>query len=165
MIWRPRVYIISPFTGGEIELRRNIAYAQMCCEHSIKLGEAPFAGHLLYPQVLNDLKPSDRELGITLGWRFLQACDKAAVYIDRGVSKGMKRDITMACYQPHVEVVFRALDPSATEEYLDKVKRSLCQSESLLAPQAKKSQVGMSSRLSKRESLPSSKRVEKTRWP
>jgi len=48
------------------------------------------------PFVLDDAKPEERERGMAAGMRFLAVCDLVAVYVDRGVSKGMKREIQEA---------------------------------------------------------------------
>jgi hypothetical protein len=48
------------------DLRRNIRYAQLCVLDCLQRGEAPFASHLLYTQVLDDgiLRPSARRWAI-----------------------------------------------------------------------------------------------------
>ncbi|CAH9014519.1 conserved hypothetical protein [Vibrio phage 496E54-1] len=55
--------------------------------------EAPYASHLLYtqPNVLDDLIPEERELGIYAGfaWKHLQGVH-TVFYIDKGMSGGMK---------------------------------------------------------------------------
>jgi hypothetical protein len=91
IVGKPLVIIESPFSGAtEREMEKNISYAQDCLAHSIAQGEAPFASHLLYPQVLEDDTPAERRLGMTLGWEWMALADRVAVYCDRGISQGMK---------------------------------------------------------------------------
>lgn len=87
-----RVVIESPFKGAtkEDELA-NVAYAKACMLDSLRRGEAPFASHLLYTQVLDDSVPEDRELGIAAGFAFGVDVDASVFYVDRGVSEGMLR--------------------------------------------------------------------------
>lgn len=84
-----RVIIESPYAG---EVRENLKYARECLRHSLSLGEAPIASHLLYtqPKVLNDKKPEERRLGIEAGLAWLSVADDHVFYIDRGMSTGMK---------------------------------------------------------------------------
>jgi hypothetical protein len=48
-----RVILGSPYAG---DIERNISYARKCIRHSLSLGEAPIASHLLYTQegILDD---------------------------------------------------------------------------------------------------------------
>lgn len=87
-----RVVIESPYKGATPEEQEaNVAYAKACMLDSLRRGEAPFASHLLYTQVLDDAKNDEREMGIAAGLKFVRDCDLTAVYIDRGVSSGMLR--------------------------------------------------------------------------
>lgn len=80
------VIIESPY-AGRIEF--NTAYARECMKDSLKRGEAPFASHLLYTQVLNDGVLVEREQGISCGLEFYRAADLIAFYADLGFSRGM----------------------------------------------------------------------------
>jgi len=94
-----RVLVESPYRGDGWELRsaeeqakiyrRNQAYARACLLHSLRLGEAPFAMHLLFPQVLDDTDTAERRLGISAGLAWSHVADLIAVYEDLGVSSGM----------------------------------------------------------------------------
>lgn len=84
------VIIESPFAG---DVERNTAYARAALRHSLSLGEAPFASHLLYTQVLDDTKPWERNLGILAGLHWGLQADAVAVYEDLGVSEGMKQGL------------------------------------------------------------------------
>ena len=94
---RPLVVIESPFAAlTDMERGINLHYTRHALCDSIARGEAPFAGHLLYPQVLDDLVPEDRALGISLHIEFLFRCDTVAVYNDLGISPGMSEAIAVA---------------------------------------------------------------------
>lgn len=84
------VILESPFAG---EVQRNTLYARAALSHSLHLGEAPLASHLLYiqPGVLDDLIPAERELGMHAGWAWRQHADYSVYYIDFGMSSGMQR--------------------------------------------------------------------------
>lgn len=88
-----RVIIESPYAG---ETARNVAYAQAAMYDCLRRGEAPFASHLLYTQVLNDLIPSDRALGIAAGLAWAAAADAVIIYTDLGVTDGMEQALTEA---------------------------------------------------------------------
>lgn len=94
-----RVVIESPLSAATPEEKaRNIRYARAACRHSIYLGEAPFASHLLYdqPDLLDDGIESERELGIKAGLAFVRDADATVVYTDLGISNGMKMGIEEA---------------------------------------------------------------------
>lgn len=87
------VIIESPFAG---DIAANTAYARECMLDSLRRGEAPFASHLLYTQVLEDSDVRERGLGIAAGLAWGQAADLTAVYRDLGVSAGMRLGIASA---------------------------------------------------------------------
>ena len=88
-----RVIIESPFAG---DVEKNVAYAKRAMIDSLRRGEAPFASHLLYPQVLNDDDPAERALGINAGFAWGMRADLVAVYADLGISQGMSLGIERA---------------------------------------------------------------------
>lgn len=65
---------------------------------SFKRGEAPIASHLLYTQegILNDDIPEERQKGIEAGLLWGEHASKTVVYIDLGISDGMKEGIQRA---------------------------------------------------------------------
>ena len=97
----------SPFAGS-FEL--NVEYGRACLAHSLRLGEAPLASHLLYtqPDILDDDNPQERALGIAAGHAWTPHADAVVVYIDSGISKGMQQGID-AALQAGIPVEFRAL--------------------------------------------------------
>ena len=68
----------------------NVAYARSCLLDCLRRGEGPIASHLLIPQVLDDLKPLERELGIAAGLAWHDVADAIVFYTDRGWSRGMR---------------------------------------------------------------------------
>ena len=67
------VYICSPYAG---EVERNIRFAQEACRYAISQNCAPVAVHLLYPQLLDDMVPKERKIGIQMGLRILINCEE-----------------------------------------------------------------------------------------
>lgn len=92
-----RVVLESPFRGETHDVEaENIRYARACLRDSLMRGEAPIASHLLYTQALDDRIPEERSLGIDAGLAWGPAADATVVYIDRGISEGMRRGIDRA---------------------------------------------------------------------
>ena len=54
-----------------------------------------FAPHLLYPQLLNDANPHERQTGLDMGIAMLSRCDELWCYGDR-ISPGMRLEIEEA---------------------------------------------------------------------
>jgi hypothetical protein len=90
---KPLVIIESPY-GGDIV--RNTEYAHACLLDSLRRCEAPIASHLLHTQVLDDMHPDERELGIEAGLEWYRVADKCVVYGDHGISRGMIAGIERA---------------------------------------------------------------------
>lgn len=106
------VLVESPFAGPTpADRAQNITYARRALHDCFRRDEAPFASHLLYtqPGVLNDDLPAERQQGIDAGllWGALAAA--TVVYVDRGVSNGMRYGI-MRALRVGREVEIRALD-------------------------------------------------------
>ena len=78
------------------EYEENLAYARAAMLDCFKRGEAPFASHLLYPQILDDADPEERKTGMRAGLHIGDAMDVTVVYGDLGVSIGMKSGIGRA---------------------------------------------------------------------
>ena len=91
------VIIESPFKGNTpAEEAENIVYARKAMRDSLYRGEAPFASHLLYPQMLDDADEDERRMGIEAGLLIGRSADRTVVYTDRGISPGMKQGIKRA---------------------------------------------------------------------
>jgi hypothetical protein len=88
-----RVILESPYAG---DVASNEAYLRACMKDSLARGEAPFAGHGFYTQVLDDSKPEERKQGIDASFRWAYVAELVAVYCDRGLSAGMAQGIQYA---------------------------------------------------------------------
>lgn len=82
------VIVESPYAG---DTEANFQYCVRACADCFRRGETPFASHLIYPHILDELKPEERERGITAGYEFWPLARKIVFYIDRGWSPGMLR--------------------------------------------------------------------------
>ncbi len=103
---KPLVIIESPYSG---DVARNTKYARSCLLDSLRRGEAPIVSHLLHTQVLDDMRPDERELGIEAGLAWYRMAEKCVVYEDRGTSGGMITGIRRA-KQFDVPVEYRRLE-------------------------------------------------------
>lgn len=91
------VIIESPFSAPTEELRdRNAAYLKAAMLDSLDRGEAPYASHALYTQFLDDDVPEERRLGMDAGFAWGEKADEVAVYVDLGISHGMREGIARA---------------------------------------------------------------------
>lgn len=103
-----RVVIESPYAG---EVALNVAYAKRCFLDSLRRGEAPYASHLLFTQegLLDDLVAEERALGIAAGLAWGAAGELVAVYVDRGISSGMRQGV-LAHRRRGIEIVCRSFE-------------------------------------------------------
>jgi hypothetical protein len=97
---RVKVYVASRYAG---DVRENTKAAIRYCRQVIDKGYMPVASHLLYPRMLNDDIPEERELGCMFGLALLRICDEVWVFGE--VSPGMKREIDEA-RRMHIPVRF-----------------------------------------------------------
>src|SRR5664279_6597399 len=103
-----RVYICSPYAG---DVEGNTERAQWLCREAIKDGCAPYAPHLLYPQIIDD-----RQAGITCGLAYLGLCDELWVYANNGISPGMRQEIDHA---QHLDCLLYTSDAADEEDSVD----------------------------------------------
>ena len=89
-----RVIIESPYAGVDRDL--NVAYARRCLQDSLDRGEAPFASHLLYTQVLDDSVRVQRKLGMSRALDWYDVAEMIVGYMDRGITTGMRVGISYA---------------------------------------------------------------------
>lgn len=107
------VIIESPYKNDDPAIvQANEEYARRCMRDCLNRGEAPWASHLLYTQVLNEDNPAERELGINAGLDWGQHAEATVVYLDRGISEGMIKGILRALQEGRV-VEPRSLNGSA----------------------------------------------------
>lgn len=91
------VYICSPYRAeNDIELTRNIEYAQSLTRQALNAGLAPITPHLYMTQCLDEKKEKERVTGLTAGLELLKSCDFVIVGTKYGVSEGMSREIETA---------------------------------------------------------------------
>ena len=86
------IYVASPYAG---DVERNVEYAKQACRTVMESGHAFFAPHLLYPAVLNDAVPEERQAGIEMGLALLHRCDELWAF-GSVVSRGMQAEIAEA---------------------------------------------------------------------
>jgi hypothetical protein len=89
---RPCVFICSPYAG---DIKKNTQNAMRYLKFAADRGAIPFAPHLLYPQVLDENDPSQRELGLFFGMVWLSKCDELWAFGDH-ISPGMQAEINKA---------------------------------------------------------------------
>ena len=91
---RRKIYVVSKYAGDVVTNKEN---AVRCCRYVIDRGNMPVASHLLYPQILNDSSPHEREMGLMFGLALLALCDEVWIFTENGeISSGMKREIEEA---------------------------------------------------------------------
>ncbi|GLU29443.1 hypothetical protein [Brucella sp. NBRC 12950] len=103
---QPLVIIETPYSG---DVEANTTYARVCLLDSLRRGEAPIASHLLHTQVLDDIQPDERLVGIEAGLAWYRVATKCVVYTDRGISAGIKMGIDRA-EQHGVPVEYRRIE-------------------------------------------------------
>lgn len=117
------VIIESPYAG---DVSSNEDYARRALVDCLRRGEAPFASHLLFtqPGVLDDTVPSDRELGIRAGLAWARLAEATVVYVDRGISPGMRQGIAAAgaAGRPVEVRSIDFLDPGAFDSYCREIE-------------------------------------------
>ena len=92
MTERKLIYIASPYAG---DVEKNIEFARAACRYCIEMGNTPLAVHLLYPLLLDDNDPVQREVGLSLGRHVLNHCDEVWMCGD-DVSPGMRSELETA---------------------------------------------------------------------
>ncbi len=94
---KPFTVIESPFSAPDIDgIVRNIQYTMLATRDSLSRGEAPYASHLFYTQMLDDNLQSERQLGMDAGLTICHHAEQTAVYTDYGTSRGMEYGIKTA---------------------------------------------------------------------
>ena len=88
---RKKVYVASRYAG---DVDANVAAAIEYCRKVIRDGYMPIASHLLYPQMLDDNIPTERELGLLFGLALLRMCDE--VWVFGTVTPGVASEIEEA---------------------------------------------------------------------
>ncbi len=114
------VVVESPFAGDQaldkkspeyrLQVERNIAYARACMRDCLDRGEAPYASHILFTQegIIDDTIAEERAKGIEAGLQWGAYAALSAVYVDLGISTGMRQGIERA-RKEHRKVEFRSI--------------------------------------------------------
>lgn len=92
-----RVIIESPFKATT--KKQSLIYKKYlkdCIKNSLSRGEAPFASHGFYTEVLDDSNPEERKQGMEAGFAWGEVADLVAVYVDYGISDGMRLGLNRA---------------------------------------------------------------------
>ncbi len=89
---RPRVYVVSAYAG---DTEGNTEKAIEYCRYVIEKGCIPVASHLMYPQILDDEKPREREMGQMFGLSLLSICSAVWVFGDKA-TEGMLQEVNEA---------------------------------------------------------------------
>jgi hypothetical protein len=104
---RPIALVESPYraspgltvAGARDEEARNTRYVRVCMRYAfLKLGVLPFASHALYTLdgILLDYEPFERMLGIAAGLAIGKCAERSLIFMDFGISEGMKLGIEAA---------------------------------------------------------------------
>ena len=93
---RPKLVVLESPYAGDVEA--NLTYLRACMADCLRRGEAPYASHALYtqPGVLDDTIPAERRLGMLAGFAWGALAARCVVYVDRGISNGMREGIARA---------------------------------------------------------------------
>ena len=86
------IYVASPYAG---DVRKNTEFAKQACRYVLEQGHAFFVPHLLYPQLLYDESPWERQAGLDMGFAMLSRCDELWAFGER-ISAGMESEICEA---------------------------------------------------------------------
>lgn len=89
---RPKVYIVSRYAG---DIENNVKNAIRYCRFAIDKKKMPIAAHLLYPQIVDDNNPDEREIGTMYGLALLALCDEVWCFGET-LSPGMEQEIKEA---------------------------------------------------------------------
>lgn len=90
---RPLCILESPYAGKTSkETEQNVEFARNVCRSLIIEGFNPYASHLFFIQILDDLEPEQRSLGIQLGFGWARHAKVVVFALRPGqeMSKGMK---------------------------------------------------------------------------
>lgn len=132
----PFTVIESPFTAPITDgLVRNVQYAMLAVRDSLARGEAPYASHLFYTQMLDDNNLTERQLGMDAGLIICRHAEQTAVYTDYGVSRGMEYGIKAAVQAGRTIVVRRLFSAAVAADKLDRLMHAEYQRHHLPCPE------------------------------
>ena len=105
------VILESPYAAGNGRtVAQNEAYLNACIHDCLRRGESPYASHRMLTSALDDTIPRERELGIRAGFTWAAFAQAVVVYVDHGISAGMRKAI---CVHESAarKIEYRRLDP------------------------------------------------------
>ena len=112
-----RVFICSAFRAEtEEKMQQHLDYARQLCRYALEENCAPFAAHLLYPQILypgvfDDSNMVERSTGIRAGLMFLQTCQELWFGVRHGLTEGMRFEIEQAAKSVGIPIYLVASHP------------------------------------------------------
>lgn len=89
-VWKPLVYVVSPFAGDEA---RNTENAVRYCRFAVDSGAIPLAPHLFLPRFMSE--ETEREAAMFMNMVFLGRCEQLWVFGNR-VTDSMAAEIAKA---------------------------------------------------------------------
>lgn len=92
------VILESPWRGGIAICRQYLNDAIRDC---LTRGESPYASHMMLTGALNDANAQERDFGIKAGFEWRRVATKTVVYIDLGISEGMRLGLEHAAKIGH----------------------------------------------------------------
>ena len=90
-IYRPVVYICSPYSSGDIE--QNLINARKYSRFAVDKGAIPIAPHLLFPQFMSE--KTERELAMFMNKVLITKCSELWVF-GNSYTAGMNAEIIYA---------------------------------------------------------------------
>jgi len=101
-----RLVVVESPLAGDREL--NLLYLDVCLRDCLLRGDAPFASHGLYVGPLRDEDAAERSRGMNAGFAWRRCAAATVVYVDLGISGGMKAGVEHA-HKVGCEVEIRSL--------------------------------------------------------
>lgn len=89
-VWKPLVYVASPFAGDEA---RNTENAIRYCRFAVDRGAIPLAPHLFLPRFMSET--TERDAAMFMNMVFLGKCEQLWVFGKR-ITEGMAAEIARA---------------------------------------------------------------------
>ena len=114
------VFISSPYAG---DVEANTAFAKAACLFAVKQGVVPVAVHLMYPQIWDDRIPAERERGLRMGLRILEACVEVWLFGER-ISEGMWQEWEEA---EKLGIPVRMVSSDDISVFLEQIKSRTCE--------------------------------------
>ncbi len=105
------VILETPYRGdGSAEaIAKNKAYLNKCILDCLRRGETPYASHQMLTEALDDAVAEERKKGMGAGFAMHPAIPRSRVYIDEGVSSGMRDGVRNMLTAVRGDSIFRRL--------------------------------------------------------